>query len=626
MSKNRNNTEASNMKKKFRFSDISVRGKLLTFGATALLFTIIIAIASINILQTTNDERIRRYVVYADREIALSDSFTYFNQIRANVRNLIWLYSDDPQKQQEVIDLIKEEFADIDGKFDTFKVYLDQYSANIQSTFQEVNGLIDDFKESTDIVSSFATANNVTQAEQEIENNSMVIATKTDEVFKLLMSEMVEEADAESERIDVKVRTLAFALIAICVICILVMTGLCFSITRTITVPVSKLSKAAKKLAVGDVDVDYAKIHNDDLGELMDSFGHMVETIKQQAAVADAISKGDLTIDVTPRSDKDILGKSLKRLVDNNNKALGSVQESTMQVTIGAEQVANASHALAQGSTEQASALQQVTASINEIAEKTKKNASEATTANNLVNTVRGMAEDGNGQMKSLTGAMNDINDSSETISKIIKTIDDIAFQTNILALNAAVEAARAGVHGKGFAVVAEEVRTLAAKCGSAASETAEMIEDSIRKVGNGRQLASETAEALDRIVGSIEEVADIINNIAISSNDQATAVSQIDQAIGQVSTVVQTNSATSEQCASASEELSNQAMNLRNQMSEYKLKAGVVSSNPSISAAPRNEIPVSNYNNNYNNNYNDSYNNSYNEQIISLDGDIGKY
>ena len=626
MSKNRNNTEASNMKKKFRFSDISVRGKLLTFGATALLFTIIIAIASINILQTTNDERIRRYVVYADREIALSDSFTYFNQIRANVRNLIWLYSDDPQKQQEVIDLIKEEFADIDGKFDTFKVYLDQYSANIQSTFQEVNGLIDDFKESTDIVSSFATANNVTQAEQEIENNSMVIATKTDEVFKLLMSEMVEEADAESERIDVKVRTLAFALIAICVICILVMTGLCFSITRTITVPVSKLSKAAKKLAVGDVDVDYAKIHNDDLGELMDSFGHMVETIKQQAAVADAISKGDLTIDVTPRSDKDILGKSLKRLVDNNNKALGSVQESTMQVTIGAEQVANASQALAQGSTEQASALQQVTASINEIAKKTKKNASEATTANNLVNTVRGMAEDGNGQMKSLTGAMNDINDSSETISKIIKTIDDIAFQTNILALNAAVEAARAGVHGKGFAVVAEEVRTLAAKCGSAASETAEMIEDSIRKVGNGRQLASETAEALDRIVGSIEEVADIINNIAISSNDQATAVSQIDQAIGQVSTVVQTNSATSEQCASASEELSNQAMNLRNQMSEYKLKAGVVSSNPSISAAPRNEIPVSNYNNNYNNNYNDSYNNSYNEQIISLDGDIGKY
>lgn len=622
MSKNRNNTEAYNMKKKFRFSDISVRGKLLSFGAVALIFTIIIAIASIKILQTTNEERIRRYVVYGDRELALSDSFAYFNQIRANVRNMIWLYSDDPQKQQETIDTIQEKFSNINEKFDIFKEYIDEYSSSIQSGFQEVKRLIEDFQASSDVVASFATANNINAAEKEIEDNSMIIATKTDEAFQVLMNDMIEEADIESDRIDSKVKSLAFALIAICILCILVMTGLCFSITKTITIPVTKLSEAAKKLAMGDVDVDCDKIHNDDLGELMDGFGHMVETIKHQAAVADAISKGDLTVDVTPRGEKDLLGKSLKRLVENNNKALGSVQESTVQVTIGAEQVANASQALAQGSTEQASALQQVTASINEIAEKTKKNASEATTANNLVNTVRGMAEDGNGQMKSLTGAMNDINDSSETISKIIKTIDDIAFQTNILALNAAVEAARAGVHGKGFAVVAEEVRTLAAKCGSAASETAEMIEDSIRKVGNGRQLASETAEALDKIVSSIEEVADIINNIAISSNDQATAVSQIDQAIGQVSTVVQTNSATSEQCASASEELSNQAMNLRNQMAEYKLKTNIVSNNPSISAAPRNEIPVSNYNDNYNN----SYNNSYNEQIISLDGDIGKY
>ncbi len=620
MSKNRNNMEASNMKKRFKFSNMSVRSKLLAFGGIALLFTVIIAIASIQILQTTNKERIRRYVVYADREIVLSDSFTYFNQIRTNTRNLIGIYKDMPDKQQEIIKQMDEEFALIDTKFEIFREYLDQYSQDIQTGFEELVGCIDKYKDSVDIIISFSNAKNYEAAEDEIENNSMVVSNEAGEVFDKIIADMVEEADAESIRIDTTVKTLAFILIAICVVCILVMMALCFSITRTITVPVSKLSIAAKKLAVGDVDTDCTKIHDDDLGELMDAFNNMSETIKEQAAIADAISKGDLTIDVTPRSDKDLLGKALQRLVDNNNKALGSVQESTMQVTIGAEQVANASQALAQGSTEQASALQQVTASINEIAEKTKKNASEATTANDLVNTVKNMAEDGNGQMKSLTGAMNDINESSETISKIIKTIDDIAFQTNILALNAAVEAARAGVHGKGFAVVAEEVRNLAAKCGSAASETAEMIEDSIRKVGNGRQLASETAEALDRIVASIEEVAGIINNIAISSNDQATAVSQIDQAIGQVSTVVQTNSATSEQCASASEELSNQAMNLRNQMAQYKLKAGLGTNNiNSIPVTPRNEIPVSNYNDSYN----DS---SYNEQIISLDGDFGKY
>ncbi len=604
------------MKKKFKFSNMSVRSKLLSFGGVALVFTIIIAIASMKILQSTNEQRTRRYVVYADREIALSNSFTYFNQIRTNTRNLIGIYKDNAAKQKEIIDLINSEFSQIEEKVDIFKVYLEDYNTDVQSGFKELVDCINKYKESTDLIISYSNAKNYNAAEDEIETNSMVISNQANEVFEGVMASMVKEADEESERIDKNVKTLAFILIAICVVCIIIMLGLCFSITRTITVPVTKLSNAARKLAMGDIDVDCEKIHDDDLGELMDAFDHMTDTIKKQAAIADAISKGDLTIDVTPRSDKDLLGKALQRLVDSNNKALGSVQESTMQVTIGAEQVANASQALAQGSTEQASALQQVTASINEIAEKTKKNASEATTANDLVNTVRNMAEDGNGQMKSLTGAMNDINDSSETISKIIKTIDDIAFQTNILALNAAVEAARAGVHGKGFAVVAEEVRNLAAKCGSAASETAEMIEDSIRKVGNGRQLASETAEALDRIVASIEEVAGIINNIAISSNDQATAVSQIDQAIGQVSTVVQTNSATSEQCASASEELSNQAMNLRNQMAAYKLKTAMSSgSATSIPMTPRNEIPVSNYN--------DS---SYNEQIISLDGDFGKY
>lgn len=604
------------MKKKFKFSNMSVRSKLLSFGGVALVFTIIIAIASMKILQSTNEQRTRRYVVYADREIALSNSFTYFNQIRTNTRNLIGIYKDNAAKQKEIIDLINSEFSQIEEKVDIFKVYLEDYNTDVQSGFKELVDCINKYKESTDLIISYSNAKNYNAAEDEIKTNSMVISNQANEVFEGVIASMVKEADEESERIDKNVKTLAFILIAICVVCIIIMLGLCFSITRTITVPVTKLSNAARKLAMGDIDVDCEKIHDDDLGELMDAFDHMTDTIKEQAAIADAISKGDLTIDVTPRSDKDLLGKALQRLVDSNNKALGSVQESTMQVTIGAEQVANASQALAQGSTEQASALQQVTASINEIAEKTKKNASEATTANDLVNTVRNMAEDGNGQMKSLTGAMNDINDSSETISKIIKTIDDIAFQTNILALNAAVEAARAGVHGKGFAVVAEEVRNLAAKCGSAASETAEMIEDSIRKVGNGRQLASETAEALDRIVASIEEVAGIINNIAISSNDQATAVSQIDQAIGQVSTVVQTNSATSEQCASASEELSNQAMNLRNQMAAYKLKTAMSSgSATSIPMTPRNEIPVSNYN--------DS---SYNEQIISLDGDFGKY
>ena len=356
------------------------------------------------------------------------------------------------------------------------------------------------------------------------------------------------------------------------VLAVLITIMYCLFLIKAITRPMSKLSVAAKKMTLGDIDVDCEKIYNDDLGELLDEFAQMADAIREQTRITEAISKGDLSREANPRSDRDVLGKAIVRLLSENNMTLSNVKEASAQITVGSEQVANASQALAQGSTEQASAIQQVTASMDEVTQRTKANATEAGEANVLVQNIKEMATSGNEQMKSMIGAMDDINASSETISKIIKTIDDIAFQTNILALNAAVEAARAGVHGKGFAVVAEEVRNLAAKSAAAASETAEMIDDTIHKVGNGTKIAQDTAKSLDEIVTSIDEIVGLISNITTSSNDQATAISQIDQAISQVSTVVQTNAATSQQCAAASEELSNQAVTLKNLMARYQL------------------------------------------------------
>jgi len=389
------------------------------------------------------------------------------------------------------------------------------------------------------------------------------------------------------------------------VVIIALMCFVAYNIIKHISLSIQDLTEATKSLAEGNTDIHVEKRGNDEFGILVDSINTMIDNSKEQDRVVEAVSEGDLTCTIAPKSEKDVLGNSIKKLVETNRVALTSIDDAAGSVLTSASEVASASEALAQGSTQQASAIEEITASIDDVANKTKANAKEADNAAALMRQAHSNMEKGNESMQQMVEAMNDINTASESISKIIKVIDDIAFQTNILALNAAVEAARAGEAGMGFAVVAEEVRNLAAKSSQAAAETAELIEDSIKKIESGSEIAGETAKALADISKVVLESESIVKGIADSSNYQATAIEQIDQAVGQVSQVVQTNSATSEECAAASVELSSQAEKMRNLLSVYTLgndRAATYQYSASAATADRNE------------------------QIISLGSDFGKY
>ena len=311
--------------------------------------------------------------------------------------------------------------------------------------------------------------------------------------------------------------------------------------------------------------------------------------IAKLVSVANKISSGDLDVKIEIESKDEIgeLGKSFVIMANNMNEILSKISASSELVASGSSQVSGSSVALSEGATEQASSIQELTASMEEIAAQTRQNAENASEANELALTAQTDAVIGNKQMKEMLNAMEDINESSSSISKIIKVIDDIAFQTNILALNAAVEAARAGQHGKGFAVVAEEVRNLAARSASAAKETTDMIESSIKKVEGGTKIANETAVALNKIVEVVSKAATLVGEIATSSNEQAIAIEQVNQAIEQVSQVVQTNSATSQESAAASEELSRQADILKTMVSKFKLKKALGGYNMSEEISP---------------------------------------
>lgn len=301
----------------------------------------------------------------------------------------------------------------------------------------------------------------------------------------------------------------------------------------------------------------------------------LIDPVKEASSVLQEMAKNNLQISVKGHYKGNLaeIANALNNTINSFNEVLGDINTASEQVAAGSKQVADSSISLSQGATEQASSVEELTVTLEEISIQTKLNAQNASQANNLAESVKTNALQGNIQMKEMLEAMKEINDASSNISKIIKAIDEIAFQTNILALNAAVEAARAGQHGKGFAVVAEEVRNLAARSANAAKETTDMIEGSMKKVEGGTKIANNTAAALNEIVEGVEKVNSLISNISLASNEQASSIAQVSQGITQVSNVVQNNSAAAEEIASSSEELSSQAEFLRDSVNKFKLK-----------------------------------------------------
>ncbi|MBN2866702.1 MAG: CHASE3 domain-containing protein [Thiotrichales bacterium] len=324
------------------------------------------------------------------------------------------------------------------------------------------------------------------------------------------------------------------------------------------------------------------RIHVDAKGDLQTlkdgintSMDALESAVKDLTRVVVALSKGDLTEKITNQyeGELDVLKSAVNETISRLNEVVSRAVTSTEVVNMASSEVAQGALDLSQRVQEQAAALEQTSATMEEMNSAVKNNSDNAKEASEVAQAVKVSSSKGRGVMQQTIDAMNAIQDSSHKISEIVSLIDSIAFQTNLLALNAAVEAARAGEHGRGFAVVAGEVRNLAQKSADAAKNITGLINESVSRIDQGTKLASDSGDMLNQINDSVDTVSDMVEHISIASEEQLVGINQIYTAINQMDSVTQQNAALVEETSAASESMSEQSLGLSKDMAFFKIK-----------------------------------------------------
>ena len=297
--------------------------------------------------------------------------------------------------------------------------------------------------------------------------------------------------------------------------------------------------------------------------------------VKEISNVLTQLSRDNFDVSVSGNFQGEfvIIRKSLDELIDKFNHIINSISGTAGEISQRSQQITTSSEDISIGSASQASAAQQLSASIDILSENIRRNMLTTKEVGELSNASRETVTLGNTHMQNMLTAMDAISEASNNISTIMQSIDGIAFQTNLLALNAAVEAARAGEHGKGFAVVADEVRTLAGRSEEAAKESTSLLQNTIERVATGQKAATETAQTFEQILGNVNQVTSLISGIEQSTAEENEAIHQISQGIEQISNTILKNTAKSEEAASASKELADKAQTMDEMVKVYKVR-----------------------------------------------------
>jgi methyl-accepting chemotaxis protein len=303
---------------------------------------------------------------------------------------------------------------------------------------------------------------------------------------------------------------------------------------------------------------------------------------------ATALAGGELAqkIHVNSKDEVGELAAALDAAISTWREIIGGLRDDAIQLSTTAAELAASSEELSRTTGAQSdeishtsSAVEEMLASIREVAQNAEHAAQAATASSQRAQDGEKLAADTAAGLEQADRIMQGLRTRSDEIGTIVNLIQEIAAQTNILALNAAIEAAGAGAAGARFDVVAEEIRKLAGRTTQATGEIAQLIgtvqtdtQAAAKAFSEGAAMARESGVSLAEIVKSSTSVTDMVQNISSATAEQSLASAEIANSIDTMVGGSQQTAEATRETAQIGVELSNLAERLKEAAGQFKV------------------------------------------------------